>query len=452
MVTLKGFLSLAGLLSLASISKAAVSAIEPYSFIRGAYIVEFEAGVDDESAFFRQLRRQGLAATKRKSFDSKLFKGVSFQVDEAIHEVHEDTSLFMHARIARIDIVKNVWPVAFISPENTPKSGNETTPNAKAHAKAHLSRRDDDDKYTDYSPQVQTQVDKLHAEGFTGKGITIGIVDSGTDYKHPALGGCFGKGCLVAQGYDYVGDDYTGATSTPKPDDDPYTNCDSHGTHVAGIVAAQENPIGFRGAAYGATIGSYRVTSCSGSTSTDLIMKGMLGAADDGVDIITISIRGVSGWNEDPLNVVSQRIVESGIVVVGGAGNDAAMYYSMFAVGSPAGGLGATSVGSVNTKRQPLSVEVASYETDRGSNSSFLFQSGLTVFRDTITRPIWLVNSDRSPDGFEICGPLPDETPDLSKFIVLVEINDKCGNDWDTSEYLKAKGAEYILFYEPVER
>jgi len=27
------------------------------------------------------------------------------------------------------------------------------------------------------------------------------VIDSGVDYKHPALGGCFGSGCKVAFGY-----------------------------------------------------------------------------------------------------------------------------------------------------------------------------------------------------------------------------------------------------------
>lgn len=41
------------------------------------------------------------------------------------------------------------------------------------------------------------------------------------DYNHPALGdGCFGDGCVVAFGYDLVGDDYDGFNEL-VPDDDP---------------------------------------------------------------------------------------------------------------------------------------------------------------------------------------------------------------------------------------
>jgi hypothetical protein len=33
----------------------------------------------------------------------------------------------------------------------------------------------------------------------------VGMIDTGIDYKHPDLGGCFGQGCRVAFGYDFVG-------------------------------------------------------------------------------------------------------------------------------------------------------------------------------------------------------------------------------------------------------
>lgn len=42
-----------------------------------------------------------------------------------------------------------------------------------------------------------TNVSKLHALGIMGKGVQVAIIDSGVDYNHPALGGCFGSGCKV---------------------------------------------------------------------------------------------------------------------------------------------------------------------------------------------------------------------------------------------------------------
>lgn len=57
-----------------------------------------------------------------------------------------------------------------------------------------------------YSIHWSTGVDKLHAQGITGKGATVAIVDTGTWYTHPALGGGFGAGYKVKGGADLVGD------------------------------------------------------------------------------------------------------------------------------------------------------------------------------------------------------------------------------------------------------
>lgn len=109
-----------------------------------------------------------------------------------------------------------------------------------------------------YAPHVMGGVDKLHAQGFTGKGIFVAIVDTGVDYNHPALGGGFGPGFKIAHGYDFVGDHYNGF-NTPAPDNDPYSSCQPHGTHVSGIVGANQNPWNFTGVVPDATLGVYRV-------------------------------------------------------------------------------------------------------------------------------------------------------------------------------------------------
>lgn len=57
-----------------------------------------------------------------------------------------------------------------------------------------------------YGPHLMTGVDKLHEEGLIGTGVKVGIIDTGVDYTHPALGGCFGPGCKVGGGFDFAGD------------------------------------------------------------------------------------------------------------------------------------------------------------------------------------------------------------------------------------------------------
>lgn len=62
--------------------------------------------------------------------------------------------------------------------------------------------------------------------GYTGTGIKVAIIDTGVNYNHSDLGGGFGSGKKVADGYDFVNND-------ANPMDDQ-----GHGTHVAGTVAA----------------------------------------------------------------------------------------------------------------------------------------------------------------------------------------------------------------------
>src|SRR5687767_6631963 len=59
-----------------------------------------------------------------------------------------------------------------------------------------------------------------------GRGHTVAIIDTGVDYKHPALGGAWGK--VVVGGYDFVDND-----SDPMDES-------GHGTAVAGVIAARQ--------------------------------------------------------------------------------------------------------------------------------------------------------------------------------------------------------------------
>lgn len=76
-------------------------------------------------------------------------------------------------------------------------------------------------------------VDKLHALGIKGKGIKIGIIDTGVDYRHPSLGGGFGPGFKIAGGWAFTADN---GSSINSPD--PLTICGGggHGTHVSGTT------------------------------------------------------------------------------------------------------------------------------------------------------------------------------------------------------------------------
>ncbi|KAI9593596.1 peptidase S8/S53 domain-containing protein, partial [Syncephalis fuscata] len=107
-------------------------------------------------------------------------------------------------------------------------------------------------------PHLATGANAMHHKGIVGEGINIGIVDSGIDYTHLALGGKFGPGHKVAHGYDFVGNAYDG-TNDPKPSRNS-KDCACHGTKMTGIIGAQIGK--FYGIASGAIIGAYKVGGC----------------------------------------------------------------------------------------------------------------------------------------------------------------------------------------------
>ncbi|CAM0136903.1 unnamed protein product [Umbelopsis sp. WA50703] len=193
---------------------------------------------------------------------------------------------------------------------------------------------------------------KLH---HNGSGIRIGVIDSGIDYTHPALGGCFGVGCKVRYGYDLVGDDYNGDITTLKPDHDPLDNCGvksqgtGHGTHVSGIIAAEDKMLNWTGVAPGATLGMWRVFSCHNvMTPNDILIKAMEMAFNAGMDIINLSLGENGGWSEDPLSIIADRIAETGINVVVASGDAGAS--GVFLTAAPATGRKVIATGSIDNK------------------------------------------------------------------------------------------------------
>lgn len=270
---------------------------------------------------------------------------MSFQVDGHDNEAAN--------RIAALPQVKQLWPVPLIA---VPKL--DVTWTGKDNAPSKFKRQANS---TDsWPPHVLTQVDKLRAKGFTGEGFRIGIVDTGIDYTHPALGGCFGAGCLVEYGADLVGDTFDG-TSAPVPDADPFDDCLGHGTHVAGIIAAQENPQGFTGASPSVKLGMYRTFGCPGVTTGDILLAAALQAFEDGSDIITGSVGGPNGWAGDAFAVAVSRIVDAGVPCTFAAGNEVGGSEGLFGISTPSTGDGVMSISSYQSEGADSPGRVSAY-------------------------------------------------------------------------------------------
>jgi subtilisin family serine protease len=185
--------------------------------------------------------------------------------------------------------------------------------------------------------------------GYTGRGVHVAVIDSGIDYDHPDLGGCFGPGCRVTNGYDLVGDDYDEEESDPQwqpvPHPDPFPDdCQGHGTHVAGILGANG---AVRGVAPDVTFSAYRVFGCSGATATDVMLAAMERVYRDGADVLNMSIgENRNGWPQGPVAHAASRLVRHGIVVVAAAGND--HLDGLHAVGAPGVGRDVITTASVD--------------------------------------------------------------------------------------------------------
>ncbi|KAI6883151.1 subtilisin-like protein [Hortaea werneckii] len=402
--------------------------------VPGAYIVELQ---DDQNqdTFYNGLGNAGQAIKHRQNLKYSLFNGVSFQL---LNTTDEDAAA---KSIEIMPEVRQIWPVRIFS---VPKDEVVWSGNSPLEvANAGLQRRQEAGNDT-FSPHVMTQVDQLRAQGITGEGVRIAVIDTGTDYKHPALGGCFGEGCLVSFGTDLVGDNYDG-TNEAVPDPDPYDDCEGHGTHVAGIIAAQMNPFGFTGAAPDVTLGSYRVFGCGGSAGNDVLIAAYNQAYEDGADIITASIGGPSGWSEDPWAVAVQRIVEQGVPCTVSAGNDGAE--GIFYASTAANGKKVTAVASVDNTQSPAVLLNATYSVNNGTGNSFGWTEGNPSAWGNVSLPLYAGNYNTS-DPADACEPYPDSTPDLSDYIVLI----RRGTCTFVQKVTNAadKGARYIMFYNNV--
>jgi subtilisin family serine protease len=171
--------------------------------------------------------------------------------------------------------------------------------------------------------------------GYTGKNITIAIIDTGIDYTHPDLGGCFGAGCKVVDGYDFVFKD-----SDPMDDH-------GHGTHCAGIAAGNGT---LKGVAPDAKLIAYKVLDSTGGGWTVDIISAIERAQDpnqdgnysDHVDVISMSLGG-QGNPDDSLSQAVDTAVENGVVVVVAAGNSGPITGT---IGSPGTARKAITVGA----------------------------------------------------------------------------------------------------------
>lgn len=158
-------------------------------------------------------------------------------------------------------------------------------------------------------------LDYLHVEkgwsfaGLNGNfgltGAPIGIVDTGVDSHHEDL-----KGRIRA----------CAASASGRVKEDVCDDRDGHGTHVAGIAAANStNGLGIAGIAAASPILSCRALSGLGSGSTADVAACIVWLARNGAKVINLSL---GGPDSSTLHAAVRFAADSGVLVVAAAGND----------------------------------------------------------------------------------------------------------------------------------
>ncbi len=252
-------------------------------------------------------------------------------------------------------VVKAIWPNQVIKVE--PPTKTESNTEAKKIAN-----------------EVFPGINQLHDEGFTGKGIKVGVIDTGIDYNHPDLTDAY-KGYRAqkgvdpksispsaVKGWDFVDNDadpmettYDDWKKSGLAETDPLTGSTfytEHGTHVSGIIAGNgKNNADYAvtGVAPDADLYVYRVLGEFGSGSTESVLGGIDKSVADGMDVINLSLGNSSNDPENIESIAVNNAVLSGVTAVVAAGNAGDRSYTL---GAPGASALAITVGANDTKTE----------------------------------------------------------------------------------------------------
>lgn len=234
-----------------------------------------------------------------------------------------------------------------------------------------------------------------------GRGIRIGIIDSGINQHHPMFDD---QDLVLPRGYPrghelytnrkvIVARSYHNLFPNPQPNQTPEDEM-GHGSRVASVAAGRQvdAPLAqIQGVAPMAYLGNYKIFGAPGLnqvTTSAAIIVALNDAVEDGMDVVNLSLGGDA---VDPVSDPEQQAIAlavgAGVVVVVAAGN---------------GGPGLSTIKSPGTSPEAITVGAV---TNGRTFSSFLETSAYPEPPEEIARVAYLPGQDVSIP--EPIGPLP---------------------------------------------
>jgi subtilisin family serine protease len=160
------------------------------------------------------------------------------------------------------------------------------------------------------------------AVGKLGSGdVTVAILDTGLDYQNPDLSGRVD----LSRSISFIPSD-DALVDQLFPGTNHVTDLNLHGTNVGSIVAT--NAWGFAGVTSKTTLIGVKICSWEGSCPTSAVLAGIIYAADNGADVINMSLGGTFAKSMFPgfvslINRVTNSARSQGSLIVVSAGNEA---------------------------------------------------------------------------------------------------------------------------------
>ena len=154
----------------------------------------------------------------------------------------------------------------------------------------------------------------VHDSGNNGDGIKIAIIDTGIDEDHPDLDD------NIMGGVNFVS-----KPSWRTPDPNKWDDDNGHGTHVAGIIAAEDNNIGVVGVAPGADLYALKVLDRTGSGYVSDVVMAIQWATVNEIQVINMSLGGAYDIFLDAACLLAYYY--DGLILVAAAGNGGSVIY-----------------------------------------------------------------------------------------------------------------------------